>query len=80
MRSPGGAVSSSGEGIPRLWLDELADRCAWISDPDGRAAVMNEMAYAARRRQEIEQAVLVEMLEFVESARWWGLNAQESGE
>ncbi|WP_269476030.1 hypothetical protein [Pseudomonas mosselii] len=41
---------------------------------------MNEMAYAARRRQEIEQAVLVEMLEFVESARWWGLNAQESGE
>ncbi len=51
-----------------------------FSDPDGRAAVMNEMAYAARRRQEIEPAVLVEMLEFVESARWWALDAQEVGE
>lgn len=41
---------------------------------------MSAMAYVAWRRQEIEPAVLVETLEFVESARWWALNAEKAGD
>lgn len=66
--------------FPGLWLDELGDRCAWVSDPKGHAVVMSAMAYVAWRRQEIEPAVLVETLEFVESARWWALNAEKAGD
>ncbi len=38
-------------GIPRAWLDELNDQFSLITDPDGRAAVLDEMAYAAHRRR-----------------------------
>lgn len=41
---------------------------------------MSAMAYVAWRRQEIKPALLVEMLEFVESARWWALNAEKAGD
>lgn len=35
------------------WMDELNDRFAFVTDPDGRAAVLGEMAYAAHRRREV---------------------------
>ncbi|QZA57086.1 hypothetical protein K2O50_16385 [Pseudomonas sp. 2hn] len=60
-------------GIPRPWLDELYDGPALVTDPDGRAAVLAEMAYAASRRYEIDSGVLSDMLELVEAARVWAL-------
>lgn len=61
-------------GIPQAWVAELDDQVALIADPDGRAAVLSEMAYAARRRQEVDEGDLVDMLEIVDSARLWALD------
>lgn len=61
-------------GIPQAWVAELDDQTALINDPDERAAVLSEMAYAAHRRQEVDEGDLVDMLEIVESARLWALD------
>ncbi|MFK2910827.1 hypothetical protein [Pseudomonas sp. 3HC3] len=61
-------------GIPQAWVAVLDDQTALITDPDGRAAVLSEMAYAAHRRQEVDDGDLVDMLEIVESARLWALD------
>lgn len=66
-------------GIPQAWVAELDDQTALITDPDGRAAVLSEMAYAAHRRQEVDDDDLVDMLEIVESARLWALDESERG-
>lgn len=63
--------------LPRAWLDELNDRNALVTDPDGRAAVLTAMAILARRRREVDDDQLSEMLEFAESARLWGLVEHE---
>ena len=60
-------------GIPQAWIDELNDQFALITDPEGRAAVLDEMAYAARRRREVSAESLVDMLELSEAARAWGV-------
>lgn len=57
------------EGIPQAWLDELSDEFALVTDPDGRAAVLDEMANAAHRRSEVSAESLVDMLELSEAAR-----------
>ena len=64
-------------GIPQAWLDELNDRFALVTDPEGRAAVLDEMAYAAHRRREVGDENLVDMLELTESARAWALLEHE---
>ncbi|WP_423812711.1 hypothetical protein [Pseudomonas peradeniyensis] len=64
-------------GIPQPWLDELSDSPALVTDPDGRAAVLEEMAYAASRRREIDAGVLSDMLELTEAARIWALLEHE---
>lgn len=64
-------------GMPQAWLDELNDQFALITDPDGRAAVLDEMAYAAHRRREVGDDDLVDMLELAESARAWALLEHE---
>ncbi|WP_341796144.1 MULTISPECIES: hypothetical protein [unclassified Pseudomonas] len=61
------------DGVPKAWLDELNDRFALVTDPDGRAAVLGEMAYAAHRRREVGDDNLVDMLELAEAARAWAL-------
>ncbi|MEW9876521.1 hypothetical protein [Pseudomonas putida] len=61
-------------GLPQAWVAELDDQVALIADPDGRATVLSEMAYAAHRRQEVDDGDLVDMLEIVESARLWALD------
>lgn len=63
--------------LPQAWLAELNDQVALVADPDGRAAVLDEMAYAARRRQEVDDSDLVDMLEIVESARLWALEGAD---
>ncbi|MBO2923418.1 hypothetical protein [Pseudomonas asiatica] len=63
--------------LPQAWLAELNDQVALVADPDGRAAVLDEMAYAARRRREVDDGDLVDMLEIVESARLWALQGNE---
>lgn len=64
-------------GIPRPWLDELADMAALVTDPDGRAAALCEMAYGAQRRREVDSSALSEMLELAEAARTWALLEHE---
>ena len=68
---------SSQAGIPRPWLDELYDSSALVTDPDWRAAALNEMAYAASRRREVDAGVLSDMLELAEAARTWALLEHE---
>ncbi|PLU86363.1 hypothetical protein CXG45_08045 [Pseudomonas plecoglossicida] len=63
--------------LPQAWLDELNDQFALITDPEGRAAVLDEMAYAAYRRREVSADSLVDMLELSEAARAWGLMEYE---
>ncbi|MCE0989295.1 hypothetical protein GEV41_13890 [Pseudomonas putida] len=63
--------------LPGAWLAELNDQVALVADPDGRAAVLDEMAYAARRRREVDDGDLVDMLEIVESARLWALDSAD---
>lgn len=63
--------------LPPPWLAELNDQAALVADPDGRAAVLSEMAYAAHRRQEIDESDLVDMLEMAEAARLWALQGNE---
>lgn len=64
-------------GIPTAWLDELNDQFSLITDPDGRAAVLDEMAYAAHRRHEVNSENLVDMLELAEAGRVWALMEHE---
>jgi len=64
-------------GVPKAWLDELNDRFALVTDPDGRAAVLGEMAYAAHRRREVGDDNLADMLELAEAARAWALLEHE---
>lgn len=64
-------------GLPQAWLAELDDRFALVADPDGRAAVLNAMAYAAHRRREVDNGDLVDMLELAEAARLWALDESE---
>ncbi|HDS0937035.1 TPA: hypothetical protein QDZ12_000230 [Pseudomonas putida] len=64
-------------GLPQAWVSELDDQVALLEDPDGRAAVLSEMAYAARRRLEVDDGDLVDMLEIVESARLWALDGAD---
>lgn len=60
-------------GIPQAWLYELNDHFALVTDPEGRSAVLDEMAYAAHRRGEVSAEHLVDMLELSEAAKAWGL-------
>jgi len=64
-------------GLPQGWLAELNDEGALFDDPDGRAAVLSEMAFAAHRRGEVDTYQLSDMLEFVESGRYHALNEIE---
>lgn len=64
-------------GLPQAWVAELDDQTALVTDPDGRADVLSEMAYAARRRRDIDDDTLVDMLELAEAARLWALTDVE---
>ena len=59
--------------LPAGWIAELNDESALVADPDGRAAVLDEMAYAAHRRRDVSAEDLVDMLELSEAARYWAL-------
>lgn len=63
--------------IPQAWMDELNDRFALVTDPEGRASVLDAMAYAAHRRREVSDENLVDMLELSEAARSWALLEHE---
>jgi len=55
-------------GLPRAWLAKLDDQFALITDPDGRAFVLGEIAYPAHRRRELIAEDLTDMLELAEAA------------
>lgn len=67
-------------GLPQAWLAELCDSFELIGDPDGRAAVLAEMAFAAHRRRDVGDAELSDMLEFVAAAKEWALLEIESSQ
>lgn len=68
------------DGLPLAWLAELNDQSALATDPDGRAAVLCEMAFSARRRNQVDEGELAEMLELAEAARLWALEHEGLGE
>ncbi|WP_430310008.1 hypothetical protein [Pseudomonas sp. PONIH3] len=55
----------------------MRDSAALSSDPDGRATVLEEMAYAVNRRRGLDAGVLSDMLELTEAARIWALLVHE---
>ncbi|MBK5003860.1 hypothetical protein [Pseudomonas sp. S32] len=59
--------------LPAAWLVELNDQTELQAAPYGRALVLNEMAYADHRRQEISDEDLTEMLELADAGREWAL-------
>ncbi|WP_069942559.1 hypothetical protein [Pseudomonas putida] len=63
--------------LPAAWLAELNDQSALVADPDGRAAVLAELAIAAHRRSDVDANQLADMLEFAEAARLWALVEDE---
>ncbi|NQD72897.1 hypothetical protein [Pseudomonas sp. CM27] len=63
--------------LPSAWLAELNDQPALVADPDGRAAVLGELAMSAYRRTDVDADQLADMLEFAEAARLWALLEQE---
>jgi hypothetical protein len=65
--------------LPSAWLDELNDQSALVADPDGRAAVLSELAISAHRRSDVDAQQLDDMLEFAESARLWALENEVGG-
>ncbi|PRN02235.1 hypothetical protein A0O30_23825 [Pseudomonas sp. LLC-1] len=63
--------------LPAAWLAELNDQSALVADPDGRGAVLAELAISAHRRSEVDAEQLADMLEFAEAARLWALAEDE---
>ncbi|MDY7073408.1 hypothetical protein PshuTeo2_35370 [Pseudomonas hunanensis] len=63
--------------LPSAWLAELNDQSALVADPDGRAAVLAELAISAHRRSDVDSAKLADMLEFTEATRLWALIEHE---
>ena len=59
--------------LPSAWVAELQDQVELLADPDGRAAVLAEMAMDASRRGEVTHGQLAEMLELAEAGRLWAL-------
>jgi len=66
--------------LPAAWLAELNDQPALVADPDGRAAVLAELAILAHRRCAVDGDQLADMLEFTEAARLWALEHDRSCE
>ncbi|WP_205621216.1 hypothetical protein [Pseudomonas cremoricolorata] len=64
--------------IPTAWMDELDDQVAFLMDPDGREAVLSEMAVAAHRAGRIDACVLADMLELAEAGRLWAMEDLET--
>ncbi|SPO61540.1 protein of unknown function [Pseudomonas inefficax] len=49
-----------------------------VADPDRRAAVLSENAYGARRRREIDEGDLVDMLKLAEAVTSMTIQAARS--
>ena len=63
--------------LPSAWLAELNDQPPLVAGPDGRAAVLAELAISAHRRSDVDADQLADMLEFTEAARLWALIEHE---
>jgi hypothetical protein len=58
--------------LPGGWLADLNDQPALAADPDGRAAVLVELAISAHRRRDVDADQLAVMLEFAKAPRRQG--------
>ncbi|MDD2019039.1 hypothetical protein [Pseudomonas putida] len=63
--------------LPSAWVAELNDQPALLTDPDGSAAVLVELAISAHRRSDVDADQLADMLEFTEAARLGALIEHE---
>ena len=63
--------------LSRLGWPNWTPRLPLVSISGGGAVVISEMAYAARRRMDVNDNDLVDMLELAEAARMWALMKYE---
>ncbi|MFY1029170.1 MULTISPECIES: hypothetical protein [Pseudomonas] len=63
--------------LPREWVDALDNQCDLAADPEKHAAKLVSMAFECRRRNQVDDLQLSDMLEMAEAARWFGLSEHE---
>jgi hypothetical protein len=67
------------QGYPEEWIREFKDEQALITDPAGRCMALSNMAFALRRRNEIDDDQLSDMLELADAGKEWALSEIEDG-
>ena len=63
--------------LPREWVTALANQCDLATDPEAHAAKLVQMAFEYRRRGQVCDLQLSDMLEFADAARLFGLSEHE---
>lgn len=63
--------------LPREWVTALDNICDLATDPEAHAAKLVSMAFECRRRGQVDDLQLSDMLEMAEAARWFGLSEHE---
>ncbi|MCK2109245.1 hypothetical protein [Pseudomonas juntendi] len=63
--------------LPREWVAALDNQCDLATDPEAHAAKLVRMAFEYRRRSQVDDLQLSEMLEMADAARLFGLAEHE---
>ncbi|WP_313395654.1 hypothetical protein [Pseudomonas sp.] len=63
--------------LPCEWVAALDNICDLATDPEKHAAKLVQMAFDCRRRGQVDDLQLSDMLEMAEAARWFGLSEHE---
>lgn len=63
--------------LPREWVAAIDNVCDLATDPEAHAAKLVRMAFECRRRRQVDDLQLSEMLEMADAARWFGLSEHE---
>ncbi|WP_176507985.1 hypothetical protein [Pseudomonas urethralis] len=63
--------------LPREWVAALDNVCDLATDPEKHAAKLVQLAFEYRRRRQVDDLQLSEMLEMADAARWFGLSEHE---
>ncbi|MFJ4454365.1 hypothetical protein ACIP1G_10800 [Pseudomonas sp. NPDC089392] len=63
--------------LPREWVAALDNQFDLAIDPEVHAAKLVSMAFECRRRREVDDLQLSDMLEMADAARWFGLSEHE---
>ena len=63
--------------LPCEWVAALDNICDLATDPEKHTAKLVQMAFDCRRRGQVDDLQLSDMLEMAEAARWFGLSEHE---